>query len=274
MAGFKTNDEHLMKKMILTVLTENQAGGKYAAEHGLSYLIYTGDKPVLFDTGHSDLFLRNAYSMGIDIQKTVEKVVLSHGHWDHGDGLRYLSNKKLFCHPEVFMKRYRKTDNSFIGLNQSKKEINLNFEVCASKDPRKISETITFLGEIPRLNDFESQTTGFIDENGNPDFIPDDSAIAIHTDDELVIVTGCSHSGICNIIEYAMKVTGLKKIKAVIGGFHLKSDNQQTKKTIEYLKALRIDSVYPSHCTEFPALVAMNKSFRIGPLKTGTHLKI
>ena len=66
--------------MKITVLTENTAGGKFLAEHGLSYLIEIDDQKILFDTGHSDVFLKNASQLGIDIQTEVETVVLSHGH--------------------------------------------------------------------------------------------------------------------------------------------------------------------------------------------------
>jgi 7,8-dihydropterin-6-yl-methyl-4-(beta-D-ribofuranosyl)aminobenzene 5'-phosphate synthase len=101
--------------MKLSVLTENIASGYFTAEFGLSYLIEHDDETILFDTGHSDNFLRNAKRLNIDIDK-VERVVLSHGHWDHGNGLKYIKNKDLICHPNAFIKRYRRNDNFHIGL--------------------------------------------------------------------------------------------------------------------------------------------------------------
>jgi 7,8-dihydropterin-6-yl-methyl-4-(beta-D-ribofuranosyl)aminobenzene 5'-phosphate synthase len=74
----------------LTVLTENVAGSKLIAEHGLSYLVETGAKTILFDTGYSDTFLKNADCLDINIEKVIDTIVLSHGHWDHGDGLECL----------------------------------------------------------------------------------------------------------------------------------------------------------------------------------------
>jgi len=79
----------------INILTENVAGGKFLAEHGLSYLIEIDNEQILFDTGHSDVFLKNANKLGINIQENVQTVVLSHGHWDHGDGLQFIENKKL-----------------------------------------------------------------------------------------------------------------------------------------------------------------------------------
>ena len=262
-------------KVTLTVLTDNVAGGHFGAEHGLSYLIEYGGKAVLFDTGHSDLFLENAERLNIELIQNIDAIVLSHGHWDHGDGLRYIGFTKdmlLITHPSSFIKRYRKTDHSYIGLAMTKEEVEQSFNLTTSKIPYYISDDIIFLGEIPRNNDFESQTTTFVEEDDSPDFVPDDSAIAIKLGGELVVVTGCSHSGVCNIVEYAREVSGVSKVKAVIGGFHLKHNNQQTKRTVEYFKSLNIEHLYPSHCTELPALSVFYDEFSIDQLKTGRVL--
>jgi len=254
--------------MKLSVLTENTASGYYTAEHGLSYFIEYENKNILFDTGHTEVFLRNAEKLNIDVD-SAETVVLSHGHWDHGNGLKYLKNKKLICHPNCFIKRYRKNDSFNIGLDLSYAEFDKRFEIITSQGPYYLSENIIFLGEIPRINSFEAQTTTFVDETGNDDFIMDDSALVIIINDELLIVSGCAHSGICNIVEYAKKITGLKKVKAVIGGFHLMKNNYRTKKTIEYFKEQNVSQVFPSHCTKFPALVAFYNEFKTQQVTTG-----
>jgi 7,8-dihydropterin-6-yl-methyl-4-(beta-D-ribofuranosyl)aminobenzene 5'-phosphate synthase len=254
--------------MHLTILTDNAAGGEYLAEFGLSYFIEYDDQRILFDTGHSDVFLKNAAMAGIDLD-LIDTIVLSHGHWDHGNGLKYLENKKLITHPAAFMKRYHRGDDLNIGLDLSYEEINKKFDLKLSKRPLHISENIIYLGEIPRINDFESQETNFMDKKGEPDFVTDDSALAIKVNDELVVVTGCSHSGICNIIEYAKEVTKTNRIKAVIGGFHLKAVDERTVKTIEYINNQYIEDIYPSHCTELPALAAFYQSFQIKQVKTG-----
>lgn len=255
--------------MKLSVLTENQAGGKFLAEHGLSYLVEIDGEQILFDTGHSDVFLKNANRLGIDIKKNVQNVVLSHGHWDHGDGLQFIENKKLITHPISFIKRYRKADESPVGLSLNRKEIKNKFDLVESKVPVQITKNLFFLGEIPLQNNFEAQTTPFVDEAGNPDFISDDSALAAIVNKQVVVITGCSHSGICNIIEHAKKVTGITNIKAVIGGFHLKFQNKQTLETIEYLKKKSVERLFPSHCTDLPALASFYESFKIKQVKTG-----
>lgn len=255
--------------MKLTVLTENTAGGKLLAEHGLSYLIEYDGKNILFDTGHSDVFIKNSISMGLKIQETVDIIVLSHGHWDHGDGLQYISNKTLITHPNSFVRRFRKGSTQNIGLALSKSEIENKFTLIESAIPYYITKNIVFLGEIPRENEFESQSTAFSDEQGSDDFVTDDSALAIIQNNELIVITGCSHSGICNIVEYAKKICGINKVKAVMGGFHLKDTGVQTQKTIAYIKRVNVERILPSHCTELPALAVFYDEFKIQQVKTG-----
>jgi len=255
--------------MRLTVLTENTAGSRFQAEHGLSYLIETGNEKILFDTGHSNIFLKNAEKLGLDIQNEVQKIVLSHGHWDHGNGLKFLRKKTLITHPDSFQKRFRKKDHSPVGLEMTHSELASRFNIKTSSAPIKIKDNLWFLGEIPKENSFEAKTTSFEFSDGTEDFVTDDSALAAVIKDQLVIVSGCAHSGICNICEYAKRVTGISKIKAVIGGFHLKEPNKQTLETLRYFKENEIEHVHPSHCTELPALALFYEAFNSKQVKTG-----
>jgi len=255
----------------LSVLTENDPGELTAAEHGLSYLIESDGRKILFDTGQSDLFLKNAEKMGVNLQN-LKTIVLSHGHFDHGDGLSYLSGGTLICHPGCFERRYSNRDNRYIGLKDSRDTLQKQFSLKVSEKPFNISERIIYLGEIPRLTDFESKVTSFRFEDGTPDFVMDDSAIAFILKEELFVVTGCGHAGIVNTLEYARKITGVNELYGIIGGFHLKENDHQTKETISYLKANRVKHVRPSHCTELPALAAFYESFGMRQLKTGDIL--
>lgn len=258
--------------MTISILTDNHAGVWTIAEHGLSYLIEYDNKKLLFDAGQSDLFLRNAAIMNISLTD-IDLTILSHGHFDHGDGLWNLPGGSLLCHPGCFVKRYRKADNSYIGLSKTKSELSGKFELLISADPYKITEKIYFLGEIPRLTDFESQTTGFTFDDGFPDFVVDDSALMMLGDEGLFVVTGCGHAGIINTLEYAKNITGEKRIFGIMGGFHLKENNRQTKETIRYLKGNNVKHVIPSHCTDLPALSAFYESFRLKQVKTGDVFK-
>ncbi len=254
--------------MKLSVLTENTASGNFLAEFGLSYFIEHEDATVLFDTGNTDVFLRNAEKLGIDTDQA-DTVVLSHGHWDHGNGLRYIKNKKLVCHPDAFMKRYRKNSKENIGLALSYEELEQRFELITSKEPYPVSKNMIFLGEIPRKTPFEAQSTAFVDQYGEADFVPDDSALAVIDNDELIVISGCAHSGICNIVEHAKTVTGLNIVRMVIGGFHLKENNRQTRETIRYFRDQKVGDIFPSHCTQLPALAAFYREFEMEQIKAG-----
>jgi len=254
--------------MIISILTENNPGENTSAEHGLSYLVNHDGKRLLFDTGQSNLFLKNAWLMGIEMIN-INTIVLSHGHFDHGDGLQYLSGGDLICHPECFVKRYRKADYSYIGLKRSKEELSVKFNLVTKSEPYHISDKILFLGEIPRLTSFESKHTSFVLEGGIPDFIMDDSGIALLSDKGLFVITGCGHAGVVNTIEHARKVTGESRVYGVMGGFHLKKADLQTKETIKYLQENHAEHVYPAHCTEQSALELFHKYFGKNTVKTG-----
>ena len=161
-----------------------------------------------------------------------------------------------------------------IGLDLTKGELERRFDIVTCKQPYVINEELTFLGEIPRTNNFEALTTDFVDENGNDDFVIDDSALAVVENGKLTIISGCSHSGICNIIEYAKNITGMQRVNAVFGGFHLQGEDRQTAKTIEYFKATDIGRIYPSHCTKLPALAAFYNAFHIEQVKTGMVFEV
>lgn len=254
--------------MKISVLAENNAGPHTPAEHGLSYLIEYDSRKILFDTGQSDLFLSNAASMNLSLDG-VDMIVLSHGHFDHGNGLEHLDGGHLICHPGCFVKRYRKSDNSFIGLKKTKEELERKFNLTTSAGPYHITDNIIFLGEIPRLTSFESKTTSFVYEDGTPDFVTDDSAVAMILPDGLFVVTGCGHAGIVNTLEYAVKITGTEEIYGVMGGFHLKEDDRQTDETIKYLSGENVTYILPSHCTSGAALIRFHSTFGTRTVKTG-----
>jgi 7,8-dihydropterin-6-yl-methyl-4-(beta-D-ribofuranosyl)aminobenzene 5'-phosphate synthase len=154
-------------------------------------------------------------------------------------------------------------------LKNSKEEISSRFNLITSTEPYKISEKIFFLGEIPRVTVFESQTTSFVFEDGSPDYVKDDSGIVMLLKEGLFVVTGCGHAGIVNILERAKKITGISTIYGIMGGFHLKEINHQTKETIMYIKENHLKHVLPSHCTDLPSLSAFYETFRNKIVRTG-----
>lgn len=264
-----------MKNQVkISILTDNCAGSQTLAEHGLSFLLEFDGKSILFDTGQSDLFQVNAARKGIDLEK-IDLLVLSHGHYDHGNGLVYLSGKghSLICHPGCFERRFSSRDKRYIGLNRAKDQLEAGFSLTLTREPFRITDRIFFLGEIPRETDFESRTTTFEFEDNSPDFVMDDSAVAMVLPDGLFVVTGCGHAGIVNTLEHARKVTGINEIHGIAGGFHLKARDTRTMETIRYLQENKVKHVHPSHCTGLPALTAFYEVFGVKETLTGDLLE-
>lgn len=220
--------------MKLKVLEDNNTfiDMYYLAEPGVSYYIEDGEEKILFDTGYSSIFVDNARKMNIDL-KEVRKLVISHGHDDHAGGLKYFFTEKrdveLIAHPACF--DYKEDESGlYIGSPLSKEDLSKVCKLNLTKEPVKISDNITYLGEIPTLNDFEPRySVGKSIVNGEKidDSVLDDSAIVYKSDKGLFIITGCSHSGICNIIEYAKSVCNDNRIYGVLGGFHLFEVNER-----------------------------------------------
>jgi len=143
-----------------------------------------------------------------------------------------------------------------------------------SKNPFWLTENLYFLGEIPRVNDFENKAPigVVINETGEqPDYVIDDSAIVYKSDEGLIIITGCSHAGICNIIEYAKQACDEERILDIIGGFHLQNANKELlEQTIKYLQANKIQNIHPCHCVDLPAKVELGKVFQLEEIGVGS----
>lgn len=269
-------------KMKLKVLEDNNTliDSYYLGEPAVSYFIEDGDTKILFDTGYSDAFIKNANAMNIDLNK-IDKVIISHGHNDHTGGLKYLFNSchnkniELIAHTECFNKKL--CDNEEIGTSMTKEELEQVCNLKLTKTPLKVSENIIFLGEIPQFNSFEQrEVIGKCDNNGEmiDDFIKDDTAIVSKNKAGLFIITGCSHSGICNIIEYAKQVCKENRIYGVIGGFHLFDTNERLDNTIEYFKENSIQFLYPCHCVSLKAKIEIAKKIPINEVGVGIEINI
>lgn len=266
--------------MQLTVLVDNNTviDQYYIGEPAACYYLEDGERKILLDTGYSDVFIRNAKSLNIDLN-AVTDVVISHGHNDHTGGLRYFADyfdsqtTNLIAHPDAFQERFDNGHN--IGCPVELLKLEEKFNLKLTRAPYAVSERLLFLGEIPSYSDFErTGPVGFIKEAGREreDFVLDDSALAYKGEQGLFIITGCSHSGICNIIEHAKKVCGEQKIAGVLGGFHVFDISEQLTRTIDYFAANKIHTLYPCHCVSFAAKAEIHKSIAIHEVGVGLRI--
>jgi len=267
-------------------LAEDYAGynSPFLAQHGISFLIEVkfGEtrRRILFDTAsYADPILFNMKLLDID-PKTVDMIVLSHSHFDHTGGLLGIMKKinkelPIFAHPNIFKVSFA-TEPEFLyaGIpplrGGSKEEIEkLGGIWILSRDPIKLTPGVFTLGEINKEEkvDFEKTTTIKLYKlkEGKllPDDVEDEIGLGINTEKGLVVIGGCSHPGIVSMTRKAMNISGVNKVYAIIGGFHLiDADGQRIKNTIDAIKEMGIEKIYTGHCTGLKAEAMLLEEFK------------
>lgn len=246
----------------ITTLVENKQGANPDLEsiHGLSFLIEAKNKFYLFDTAQRDLVVKNAQKLGYDLQQ-LDKIIISHNHYDHGGGLKSLiSNfgpQDIIVHQEFFKKKYsmRKSKKEYSGISYERDELlktgSQLEEVTA--DIKYLTDNIFIAANFERKTDFEKINQRFYIRENNQmklDYFKDEIVLGIESSKGLIILLGCSHPGIVNIISSIIEKTGNKQIYCVLGGTHLVgADKKRIYKTLDYIKRLEIDHLGFSHCT-------------------------
>ncbi len=252
------------------------------AEHGFSSLVtvHSGGEThcLLFDAGLSpDGLIGNIDRLQID-PKEIEAVALSHGHWDHTGGLAGLverlgkANMPLMAHPRIYTNRRAAPPGAgpipLVPPSRSAME-GAGFELLEERDPSLLFHGALMLtGEVPRVTDFEQGFPFFQSNEGNgwqpePHLLDDQALIANVRGKGLVVITGCGHSGIVNIVKRAVQVTGVERVHAIIGGFHLTGRYFEPVigRTIDGLRAFTPGLVVPAHCTGWKPQQAIAAAF-------------
>jgi len=238
------------------------------AEHGFSCLIRVGtgtnEHAVLMDAGLSFQCLPwNVRQLGLTLAG-IEAVVLSHGHYDHTGALEDAvcgagHQVPLIAHPDAFLRR-RKTILSHGVIDQPSPDAvalkKAGADIMMRSGPSTLATGhLLVTGEVERRTVFEKGISGAeIERNGIwvPDTARDDQAVVIHVKGKgLVVLSGCAHAGIINTVEYAKKITGIDRVHAVLGGFHLIGTAQEKAipPTIDAMKKIDPDYIIPMHCT-------------------------
>jgi 7,8-dihydropterin-6-yl-methyl-4-(beta-D-ribofuranosyl)aminobenzene 5'-phosphate synthase len=285
-----------VEKLTVTVITDNYSdairpdmsigkryrggpGASIHAEHGLSFYIETLLKrkthALMFDYGpDADVAIKNMWLLGIDAGK-VNTFGLSHGHFDHWGGLlgilKHHSTKitkgiPLYVGGETFAHRYSVNLSTSVQTDigqLKKKEIeSLNVvEIKEIKEPTEAIPGCWLTGDIERITEYEKGASTLFVKRGRKlerDYLAGEQALVCNVKGKgLVVISGCAHAGIVNTVKHAQKITGIQKVHAIVGGFHLvNSEPEIIGKTIADIQAMKPDHIVPTHCTGFEAMAA------------------
>ncbi|HKM04554.1 MAG TPA: MBL fold metallo-hydrolase [Lachnospiraceae bacterium] len=262
-------------KLKITTLIENNLDDKKELinEHGLSLYIEVDGLKILFDTGQTGDFIKNAKILKKDLN-ILDYMILSHGHYDHSGGLKKLINllneyPKLVVGAEFFKPKYKMVDEQTYKYNGNPfdEKFILDHNIPLKKVEEGIfyiTDTIMVFHHFLRKNDFEKRNEKFyiMDKNlSTHDDFDDEIVLGIATDKGLVAIVGCSHVGIVNILDSISEKTGMP-IYAVIGGTHLvEADEIRMQKTIDAFCRMNIKFIAVSHCTGEEGIKRIQQEF-------------
>lgn len=276
--------------MRITVLMENTGPSEFKIEHGLSLYIEFNDKKYLLDTGPSDSFFKNAHALSIDLGR-VDKAVLSHGHYDHGDGfmvfLNQYKDKVVYGAKNIFDDYYSGSGGSvhYIGLSSKLKQMKNRFNTI-SKDTKIDEKIYLILDDVSNTKEIGVQKKLYkkVDDVLQPDNFDHELSLVFDTPKGLVICNSCSHAGLESIVDNIKKRLN-KPVYAYVGGLHMKSTKNHietssfTEEQIQNLCIFikkNIQYVLTGHCTGNVSYDLLKKYLkdRIDFLTTGKTIEI
>lgn len=276
--------------MRITVLVENTGPSEFKIEHGLSLYIEFNDKKYLLDAGPSDSFFKNAHALSIDLGR-VDKAVLSHGHYDHGDGfmvfLNQYKDKVVYGAKNIFDDYYSGSGGSvhYIGLSSKLKHMKNRFNTI-SKDTKIDEKIYLILDDVSNTKEIGVQKKLYkkVDDVLQPDNFDHELSLVFDTPKGLVICNSCSHAGLESIVDNIKKRLN-KPVYAYVGGLHMKSTKNHietssfTEEQIQNLCIFiekNIQYVLTGHCTGNVSYDLLKKYLkdRIDFLTTGKTIEI
>lgn len=273
--------------MTITVLVENTAvSEELGAEHGLSILIQMPEAVILFDAGCGGLFVENAKKLGLELAE-VTHLILSHGHYDHGGGLPAFleanSRARIFLREEALGATCAVRENGdvdYIGLPEA---IKGHPRLTITHNGMRIAPGITLYSDIQAREPIPATNRGLMMRQGDemlPDTFSHEQIAEIRNGGKTLLLTGCSHHGISNILRHYQDETK-RAPDMIIGGFHLHShrfgraEDAEIDRTVEVL-AQTGAVAYTCHCTGLPAYEALKEKLgeRLNYLSGGQTINL
>lgn len=244
----------------ITALMDNKLTGRkdLFCEHGLSLHISSGGKSILFDCGGSEKMLYNAKKLGVDLGQ-LDAVVLSHAHYDHAVGFRYLAEQypvgRVYTGPGFFEPKYAKSENCWKNLSAGFDEGFLKGQGIAHvavEGMEEILPGVYAISGFPREEPMEIIPARFLrltDAGLVTDDFRDELCLALETGEGIVLLTGCAHPGILNMVRRVHTLLG-KPVRAVFGGTHLaEADIPRIQYTVDALGEMGVTLLGLSHCS-------------------------
>lgn len=248
--------------MIIKTLVENtRSNDNIGCEHGLSLFIKTAKHNILFDTGSTSMFADNALKMNVDLT-SVDLVIISHGHFDHGGGIKTFlsinSKAKIYIKKEAFANYYYKNSEGqlrYVGIDQT---LLPNERFVFLDDDFIIDDELRLFTNVTDNKLRAKNSLDLYKQNGdeliNDEFVHEQHLL-IKQGSKNILIAGCSHTGMVNIVNKCKDKLGITP-NYVVGGFHLYNnliDNSEeygfVKKLGNYLLTLGIEKYYTCHCT-------------------------
>lgn len=253
------------------ILANDRAKPGMLAEYGLSLFIQHESANILFDTGQSFVYCRNAGIMGAKLEMT-DCIVISHGHFDHCGGLVHFPKTvrcpRVYIHPDAFVKRVRKViaATEEIGIPWTIQDLDcLGKKLFACDQNQTLYKGIHLLGNIPRIMEFEATPDCFyLEQDGKmmQDPVSDEQILVCETGKGLAVFLGCSHFGVVNCLKCVEQCFPDQAVYALVGGLHLMNASPlRLQLTIRYMQKKGIPKILPLHCTGTHAVNELKKVF-------------
>jgi 7,8-dihydropterin-6-yl-methyl-4-(beta-D-ribofuranosyl)aminobenzene 5'-phosphate synthase len=260
----------------VTIVCDNSISRSgFVGEHGFSCLIERGGERVLFDTGPGRSLPINLETLSTDLSG-LDRICISHGHYDHTGGLLWATQQldriEVIAHPEMFSRHMVMDPETpekpprYIGCPFSRRELEQSgaiFHFVGQTE--EIAPGLWFVTGIDRDPSKSPKDARLVLPTGDgfgPDPIEDDASLIVDTDGGPVLVLGCAHAGVLNILRHVRKTMGIQQLRAILGGTHLMFYGPESLPLImDEFERFSIDLVGVSHCTGFEAAVALHNHF-------------